>query len=220
MVEKKKAKLLAFGYKFLALILIILAGGLVFLPQHEKYEGIQPERLLNKVINSEKYISTDKLADRIIKNDSSYLLIDLRDKESYSKYTLPNAVNIPLIKLLEDDSEIYLNQDSYKVVLFSNDSFDATQAWILCTKLDYKNILVLEGGINNWFNTVINPPKPLDNVSAEDLELYNSRKAASKFFGVVYPEQIKRKPIVIKKVIPKKVIPVKKKKKMPMEGGC
>lgn len=220
MVENKKAKLLAIRYKYLALILIILAGALVFLPQHAKYKGIKPEGLLNKVINSEKYISTDKLAERIIKNDSSYLLIDVRDKESYSKYTLPNAVNIPLTKLLEDDSKMYLNQDSKKVVLFSNDSFDATQAWVLCTKLDYENIHVLEGGINNWFNTVINPPKPVENANTEDLELYNSRKAASKYFGVVYPEQIKKKPIVIKKAAPKKIIPVKKKKKMPIEGGC
>lgn len=220
MVKRKKAKLLAFRYTFLALIFIILAGGLVFLPQHEKYEGIKPEELLIKVISPERYISPDELAHKIITQDTTYLFIDVREEKYYNNYTLPNAINIPLAKLLDEDSEMYLNQDSYNVVLFSNDNFYATQAWSLCTRLGFKNISVLKGGLNNWFNTIINPPKPKENSSAQDLELYNSRKSASKFFGVVYPEQIKSNSVAVKKVIPKKVIPVKKKKKMPVEGGC
>jgi rhodanese-related sulfurtransferase len=225
MVEKKTSKSLMSKEKILALLLIVIAGGLVLLPKHQEYEGIKPEELLSKVINSERYITADELADKIIKKDDSYLLIDLRDEESYAKHTLPNAVNIPIEKLLDDESEKFINQDTYNVVLFSNDSFYADKAWILCSRLGYTNIRVLKGGINNWFNTVINPPKPLENSPKQDLELYNSRKEASKFFGVVYPEQIKNKPVAVKKVIPKKVtpkkvVPVKKKKKMPMEGGC
>ena len=58
-------------------------------------------------------------------------------------------------------------------------------------------------------------------MAAQEFDLYTFRKSASMFFGVVYPEQIKvvKKPVV-KKVVPKKVIPIKKKKKMPVEGGC
>ena len=48
-----------------------------------------------------------------------------------------------------------------------------------------------------------------------------SRKAASMFFGVAYPEQFKvDKPVVVKKAAPKKVITIEKKKKAPAEGGC
>lgn len=225
MVKKKISKFFASSEKIIALILVILAGGLVLLPNYQTHEGIKPEVLLNNVINSERYISTDKLANILVKNNETYLLIDVRDNESYTKYTLPNAINIPLATLLDEDSENYLNQDTYKVVLFSNDSFDAEQAWVLCTRLGYENINVLKGGINNWFNTIINPPKPLKNASAKEIKLYNSRKEASKFFGVVYPEQVKNKPIAVNKVIapkvtPKKIAPIKKKRKMPVEGGC
>ncbi len=224
MVKKKIAKILAFRYKILALIFIILAGGLVLLPKHQKYEGIKPEELLSKVISPERYISTDKLADKLINKDPSYLLIDIRDEESYTKYTLPNAFNVPLAKLLDEDSEMYLDQDSYNVVLFSNDSFYADQAWILCTRLGYKNIHVLKGGINQWFKTIINPQKPIENMPAKEFELYTFRKAASMHFGVAYPEQfkgttvIKKEPTIKKST--KKVITVKKKKKAPAEGGC
>ena len=53
---------------------------------------------------------------------------------------------------------------------------------------------------------------------AQAFELYTFRKAASMYFGVVYPEQVKV--AQVKKVVPKKVIAVKKKKKLPAEGGC
>jgi len=218
MVKKKVAKVLALRYMILAGILIILAGGLVLLPKYEKHEGIKPEQLLSNVISPERYISTDKLADILINQDPSYLLIDVRDEESYTKYSLPNAINIPLKKLLSEDFEAYLNQDQYNVVLYSNDNFYADQAWIICNRLDYKNLNVLKGGINKWYKTIINPPKPTENMPAEAFELYTFRKAASMYFGVAYPEQFKAP--VAKKVAPKKVITVKKKKKAPAEGGC
>ena len=219
MVKKKVAKVLALRYIILAGILVILAGGLVLLPKYEKHEGIKTEQLLNNVISPERYITTDILADKLISQDPSYLLIDIRDEESYNKYTLPNAINIPLGKLLEEDSSMYLDQGQYNVVLFSNDNFYADQAWILCNRLDYKNLHVLEGGVNKWYNTIINPLKPTENMPTEAFELYTFRKAASMYFGVAYPEQFK---VVAKKVTPKpkKVITVKKKKKAPAEGGC
>ena len=219
MVKRKTAKFLAYRYTMLAGILIILAGGLVLLPKYEKHEGISPEKLLSNVISPERYISTDKLADILINQDPSYILIDVRDVENYSHFTLPNAINIPMAKLLDVDSEKYLNQSQYNVVLFSNNDFLADQAWIICNRLDYSNLHVLKGGVNQWFNTIINPPKPTENMPANAFELFSFRKAASMYFGVAYPEQFK-KPKEVKKVISKKVVPVKKKKKAPAEGGC
>jgi len=214
-------KLISPRYLFLSLLLIILAGGLVLIPKYQKHEGIKPELLLSNSISSERYISTDEVASIIINQDPSYLLIDVRDEESYNKYSLPNAVNIPINKLLDEDFEPYLNQDEYDVVLFSNDNFYADEAWIICNRLNFKNLRVLEGGINKWYNTIINPTKPTENMAATEFELFSTRKAASMFFGVAYPEQVKKEIVVVKKAVPKKtIVPVKKKKKMPTEGGC
>ncbi len=220
MVKKKIAKVLAFRYKILAAILILLAGGLVLLPKYQKHEGIKPEELLSNAISPERYMTTDRLAHIIINQDPSFILIDVRDEKSFASYTLPNAINIPLKKLFDKGSDSYLNQNQFDVVLFSNDHFYADQAWILCNRLGYKNMRVLKGGINEWFTTIINPLKPADNMPATDFELYATRKAASMFFGVVYPEQVKVEAPKIVKVAPKKVITIEKKKKAPAEGGC
>lgn len=220
MVKKKIAKVLAFRYKILAAVLILLAGGLVLLPKYQKHEGIKPEELLSNTISPERYMTTDRLAHIIINQDPSFILIDVRDEKSFASYTLPNAINIPLEKLFDEGSDSYLNQNQFDVVLFSNDNFHADQAWILCNRLGYKNLRVLKGGINQWFTTIINPLKPEENMPAAAHELYATRKAASMFFGVVYPEQVKVEAPKIVKEAPKKVITVEKKKKAEAEGGC
>ena len=221
MVNRKLAKVLTFRYTILALIFIVLAGGLVLLPKYTKHEGISPEELLSKAISPERYISSDALADKIVNQDPSHILIDIREEIEFTKYSLPNAINIPLKNLLDEDSIPYLNQNQYNVILFSNDNFYADQAWLLCNRLGYKNIKVLKGGINEWYKTIINPAVPNENMAALDFELYRTRKASSMFFGVVYPEQFKvDKPVEVKKTTPKKVITIEKKKKKPTEGGC
>jgi len=217
MINRKLAKFLSFQYVLLASILILAAVGLVLLPKYEKHEGINAKELLSNMVSPERYISTDELADKLVKQDPSFILIDVRDSISFKKNSLPNAINIPLKKILSEEASAYLDQDQFDVVLFSNDNFYADQAWILCSRLGYKNLRVLKGGINTWFQTIIDPPKPTENMPATAYELYSFRKAASMYFGVAYPEAIKK--AVVKKV-PKKVRTVKKKKKRKPEGGC
>ncbi len=220
MVKKKVAKFLSFRYKILALILIILAGGLVLLPKSPKQEGIEVEQLLSNVLSQERYISTDQIAHKIISRDPSFILVDVRDAENYNNYSLPNALNIPFANLLDEDYEAYLNQTQFDVIFYSNDNFYADQAWVLCNRLGYKNLRVLNGGMNKWYTTIINPTVPEEKMAAEDFELYSTRKAASMYFGVMYPDQGMAEDAEVPKPAPKKIITVKKKKKKPVEGGC
>lgn len=201
-------------YQILALVLIIIAAGLVLLPKYEKNEGIDPKLFVKNAISSERYISTDLLADKLVNQDPSILLIDTRTEKEFNEFSLANAINIPLKNLLDDDYIGYIDQDIYDVVLFSNDSFYADQAWMLGNRLGFKNLYVLKGGLNEWFNTIINPKYPDETMPREAFELYDFRKAAGMYFGVGAPQsKEKSKPA-------KKVISVKKKKKRVAEGGC
>lgn len=220
MVKKKLAKILSYRYIFLGSILLLLAGGLVLLPKVPKQQGITAEHLLNNVINPERYISTDQVAQKIIGQDPSFILVDVRNAEDYNTYALPNALHIPIENLLDEEHEAYLNQAQYDVIFYSNDNLHADQAWLLTNRLGYKNLRVLEGGMNKWYATIINPAVPGEEMAAEDFELYSRRKAASMFFGVVYPDQFAAEEPVIEKPVPKKIITVRKKKKKPVEGGC
>ena len=201
-------------YQIMALILVLLALGLVLLPKYKTNEGINPKLFVKNAVSTERYISTDKLADKLVNQDPTVLLIDTRTEKEYNEYALPNAVNIPLEKLLDEDYESYLDQDAYDVILYSNDNYHADQAWMLGNRLGYKNLYVLKGGLNEWFNTIISPKYPAETEPKEAFDLYDFRKAAGMYFGVGAPKSDK-------KVAPtKKVITVKKKKKRVAEGGC
>lgn len=201
-------------YQILAFILVFIAAGLVMLPKYKKNEGIMPELFVKNAMSSERFISTDQLADKLINQDPSVLLVDMRSEKEFNKFSLPNAINIPLKNLLDDDNIGYIDQDIYDVVLFSNDSFYADQAWMLGNRLGFNNLYVLEGGLNEWFNTIINPKYPDETMPREAFKLYDLRKAAGMYFGVGAPKSEK------KAAPTKKVITVKKKKKRVAEGGC
>lgn len=208
-------------YQLLALTLVLSAVGLVLLPEYKKNEGINPKLFVKNAISTERYISTDVLADKLVNQDPTVLLIDTRTEKEFNDYSLPNAINIPLEKLLDEDFESYLDQEAFDVILFSNDNFYADQAWMLGNRLGYKNLYVLKGGLNEWFNTIISPKYPAETEPKEAFELYNFRKAAGMYFGVGITKRSVKSTKSEKKSAPaKKVITVKKKKKRVPEGGC
>ena len=207
------------SYQFLALILIILAGGLIVLPKQQKHEGIAPELFVKNMLSTERYINTDVLADRMVNQDPVLLLIDIRTREEFEKYSLPNAVNIPLSQIFNEELNPYLDQDVYDVVLFSNDNFTADEAWLIGNRMGYQRLYVLDGGLNAWFETIIEPELPKETMSREAFELYAFRKAAGKYFGVAN-DTVEIKTEVKKVPTPKKVVTKPKKKKKMPEGGC
>lgn len=201
-------------YQLLAAILFLLAAGLVLLPKYKKNEGINPKLFVKNAMSTERYISTDLLADRIINQDPTLLLIDTRTEIEFNEYSLPNAINIPLKNLLDEDNLNYIDQDDYDAILFSNDNFFADQAWMIGNRLGFKNLYVLKGGLNEWFSTIIDPKYPDETMSQEEFEIYSFRKGAGRYFGV----GVSGNEANTQKV--KKVITVQKKKKRVAEGGC
>jgi len=207
------------SYQILALILIVLAGGLLLIPKHPKHEGISPELFAKNILSTERYITSDQLADRIINQDPALLLIDTRSLEAYQSFSLPDAIHIPLSEIFSEELNPYLDQNIYDIILFSNDNFNAEQAWMLCNRMDYQRLYILDGGLNTWFSTIIEPTAPKETMSQEAFELYSFRRAAGKYFGVANDTvEVEVKPI--RKAAPKKVVTKPKKKKRIPEGGC
>ena len=216
---KSKKFLVKTRYMILAAILFLLAIGLVLIPKHVKHEGIRPELFVKNILSGERYIGTDHLAERMISQDPSLVLIDTRSVEDFDKFTLPNAMNLPLAHLFNEEINYFLDQEIYDVVLFSNDHFLADEVWMLGNRMGYQRLYVLQGGLNEWFNTIIHPQAPDQTKSQDAFDLYSFRKAAGKYFGVAN-DTIEIKPEPVKKVASKKVITQPKKKKRVPEGGC
>ena len=154
--DYKFKKFLTRRYQLLASVLVLLAVGLVLLPKHVKNDGISPELFVNNVLSDERFISSDDLADRMINKDPSMILVDVRSKNEFQKFTLPGAINVPLENFLNEETLPYLDQNIYDIVLFSNDNFFANEAWLIGNRLGFNNLYVLKGGLNDWFSTIFN----------------------------------------------------------------
>jgi len=150
----------------------------------------------------------------LVSMDPSLVLIDVRPETDYEKFHLPGAINIPLSSILETEWTDYLNQDLRYNVFYSNGTVNANQAWMLCRQLGYENNYVLQGGLNYWAETIMNPDKPASTSPNEELAKYDFRKGAGQALGggAVLEASDQAAPAL------PKIAPRPKKKRV--EGGC
>jgi len=197
----------------LAIILVSLSAIAAILPQ-KKNSALQlnAEELLQEIKLGTYNIGPDQLTEIIVNKDPSYMLIDLRPASEYEKFSLPGAINIPFDSLFTENWIMYIDQDLRKNIFFTNGGTLSSTALVLSRQKGFKNNFVLAGGLNRWFETVLNAKPPANSVDTEALKIYQRRLAAQQYFkgGEALPKndvQIDLKPI-----------PVRKKKMV--QGGC
>ncbi len=174
------------------------------------------DELLEEVKSGTQFIGPDEVADMVISKDPSLQLIDVRSADEFEKFSLPNAINIPLADILNPEWEGYINQDVQLNVFYSNGTNDANQAWLITRQLGYDNNYVLQGGLNYWAETVMNPEAPKSTSPNEEILKYNLRKGAGMALGGEAPE-----PTQSQSTPDSPKPPVKKREtKKRVQGGC
>ncbi len=169
-------------YTILSILLIVLALGLVVFPKKNDRKETDPRILLSSIAEKSRYLSADLVTHRIIENDPSLLLIDLRPETQYKVFTLPGAVNIQPDSLLSKSNLDLFNQPGKDKVLFSNGDLIPEKAWLLCTRYSVDRVYIMKGGLNEWYNTIIKEQGAHATASSADLDLINFRTAARQYF--------------------------------------
>jgi len=174
-------------------------------------------QLLEEVNTRTQFVNAETVADMIVKKDPTLQLIDVRSQDEFEKFRLPDAINIPISDLLSDQHKEILDQDVKMNVFYSNSTVVANEAWMLTRQLGYNNNFVLEGGLNYWFESILNPRKPSSTSSDEEFAKYDFRMGASQALGggAVIPQSTANNTTVA----PKPVIKLTPKKKK-AAGGC
>lgn len=144
---------------------------------------LDPEELLTEVNTRTQYIAPETVADMIVGRDPSFQLIDVRSQEEFEKFSLPGSINIPLSDLLSEQYADILNQDLKMNIFYSNGTLAANEAWMISRQLGYPNNYVLEGGLNYWFEAILNPRKPASTSPDEELAKYEFRAGVSQALG-------------------------------------
>lgn len=198
----------------LSIVLVCLGLVAAILP-NKKYNSneLDARQMLNELDLKTYIISVDEMADALINKDPSYLLIDLRSPDEYQKFSLPGAINIPFDSLFEAKWQPYIDQIARKNVFYSNGTTLSSEAWTLTRQKGYKNNYILDGGLNNWFATIMEPTPPESTQDNQAMALYKKRLGARQFFtgGSVAPAAENNAT-----ALP----PVPAKKRKMVAGGC
>jgi rhodanese-related sulfurtransferase len=169
-------------YPVLTILLLVLALGLVILPKKNERKETDPRLLLSAIAEKSRYLSVDLVTHRIIENDPSLMLIDLRPAELFKAFALPGAVNIQPDSLLSNSSLDLFNQPGKDKILYANGDLISEKAWLLCTRYSVNRVYIMKGGLNEWFNTIIKEQSASATSSSTDLDLINFRNAARQYF--------------------------------------
>ncbi len=175
---------------------------------------LNAEQMLNELRIKTYVVSVDEMAAGIISNDPSFQLIDLRTPEEFKEFSLPGAINVPFKELFDEKWMPYIDQIARKNVFYSNGATLSTEAWMLTRQKGIQYNYILDGGLNNWFATIIQPKPPKDTDDDEAINLYQTRLGAQQYFiggGESHAG--------VAKSNAKKPMPRRKKKKM-VQGGC
>ena len=200
------------NYIYLTILMLALAAGTLFLHKEKNFQQIKPEKLLYDIIQPTRYVTTDQVAEMIIDKDPTLELIDVRSPEDFQKFSLTNALNVPIDSLLTDYGQQFFGLPGTKVVLYSNDDILADQFWVLSRRLGYKDVYVMKGGLNCWIETIIRPPEPPEEAPYTAFEQYQFRKGAQMYFtGAKVEQSLAGK---------SKVVVKRRKKQVVASGGC
>jgi rhodanese-related sulfurtransferase/uncharacterized membrane protein YedE/YeeE len=193
--------------------LFVLIFVAILLPENRKsYLTETAKSNMIKEINSpDKYLSVNKIAHFIINDSKDLYLVDVRDKNEFSEFHLPGAVNVPLENILNVAYKPLLKFDGKKTVFYSNGGTKAEMAWFLLTRAGLGDFYVLEGGLNNFFFEIFENDKAPDDQDIMKNSEARFQEFARKFFqeGEIY-----------KRTNTNAEVPKQDIKIAPAKGGC
>ena len=163
-----------------AAVLILFAGGLFVMPQRAPVSAKPAPRTgyLAQIDEAQDHVDPLDLADLIMKGDPGLIVVDVRSPEDYQKFHLHNAINIPL-STLSHAADRDLPRTG-RIVLYSNGTTHAAQAWLEMRHWGWTNVKVLTDGLLGFWRECLTPPSlsPAGDEQAakETLAAYQARR--------------------------------------------
>ena len=146
-------------------------------------------------------ITSDELAFLIMDGDQHLLPVDVRDAPEFALTSLPRAVNIQPVTMLGKEWRDVLSQEQNRKVFFARDEATAVRAATLAGLLGYKNVAVLQGGLDGFNKTILQAAASGEGESEIDRETSRFRARAATEIATLIKQRGGVKPVRrIKKV--------------------
>lgn len=196
-------------------IALVLGVLILFLPaQDNSGYKFDPESLSKEIAQSSDQIDPGSLSEWLIEGRRDFMLVDIRSEKEFADGAIKGAENIPLDTLLLRDTIESLPTEKL-IVLYSNGSSHAAQAWLVLKSAGFDSY-TLEGGYNYWNKYIMNPEAPKPDAPDDEILRYRTRIAVKNHFGGGAETAVadQTQPVKKKKIIKR---PPRKKKKL---KGC
>ncbi|MDA3844160.1 MAG: rhodanese-like domain-containing protein [Candidatus Kapabacteria bacterium] len=129
--------------------------------------------------NKSDAINPTDIADWLVQGRMDFILVDVSSKEAYDKLHIPGAVCMSMNTL--QSAKLPRNE---KIILYSDDDVKTAQAWMILKGLKYPDIYRVDGGLNAWKSSVLNP-NISSTASGEEILAFEKRKVLARYFGGV-----------------------------------
>lgn len=187
-------------------ILVILIALLSYKKPKHLYKN-NPGVMLDNLTATNNFIELENV-------DESMQLIDVRNVYEFEKGHLENAINIYAHELLNPHNSTIidsLQEQNKTLVLYGGTPDETLVPYMVLYQLGYINIKLLPISIEYEQNELV----------ASHIKIEQSKYDIPEYIKAsIKKAAVKPKPLVKYIQPPKKVVPQKKKKKMPVEGGC
>ena len=167
-------------------LIAILIGIIIFYLPQQKAKSLfdtNEKRVLATLLDDSKTMNADELAYMLINNPKLLNIIDVRDAASFNSFRLPGSVNIQVDRLLLKSNADLLKETEKKSVLISTGGIEASRALVILKRRGYDHLRVLEGGLNNFVETIFYDNEAPEGLTAfDEISKYRFRKRAAALF--------------------------------------
>ncbi|MFH1198359.1 MAG: YeeE/YedE thiosulfate transporter family protein [bacterium] len=175
-------------YYSLTAIAAILALSAFALPDRK-------EAMLNKVADLEfvnsypvNTMDVDELAFRLIDDDPSLQIVDLRSQKEFDSLSLPKSTRLNIENFFEKDAFKFLTIKRKKNLFLATDEITAKKAAVLASELGFKEIYILSGGFDKFQADILNFQMPNSTGNQHDADTYRFRTKASQELPLLIKE--------------------------------
>ena len=167
----------------ISVLLLAISCFLAFFTGRENTRfRVNPQYLADWATMDTSAFTVDEVVRFLNEETPGITLIDVREQENFRECSLPGAINIPLRKLTSSEFKDLMGRRSGRNIFYSNGDDFSAAALTIAAGMGYRNCYRMTGGINAWFETVMNASFSGERISARENALLTSRFEAKRLF--------------------------------------
>jgi len=125
-------------------VLVVVAIVIVALKPGKSDFRLSASETLEQTVKRSHLISYERYTKLIAAGTQGVQLIDLRSSADYESGHLPDAINIPMEELCDNQSMKLFTREGIIKVMYSDSSYQAAQAWCILYQMGCPDLVILD----------------------------------------------------------------------------